>query len=222
LTLTPATTGAQTGSLTIATNASNSPQTVTLSGTGIVPTTLSATAVAFGNVATNESSAIKNVTLKNNQAVALAISSMAVSGNGFALDPSTTCTGTLAAGASCIIGLTLTPATTGAQTGGLTIATNASNSPQTVTLSGTGVMPKAATPVFNPVAGTYDSSQTVTITDATSGATIYYTTNGTTPSASSTKYTGAFTVSATETIKAIAMEADYTKSAVATVAYTIN
>jgi hypothetical protein len=48
----------------------------------------------------------------------------------------------------------------------------------------------AATPTFSPAAGTYSSAQSVTISDATSGATIYYTTNGTTPTTSSTKYTG--------------------------------
>ena len=78
-----------------------------------------------------------------------------------------------------------------------------------------------ATPTFSPAAGTYTGTQTVTISDATSGATIYYTTNGTTPSSSSTQYTAAISVSASETIKAIAEHCDDTNSAVASAAYTI-
>jgi len=78
-----------------------------------------------------------------------------------------------------------------------------------------------ATPTFSPAAGTYTGTQTVTISDATSGATIYYTTNGTTPSSSSTQYTAAISVSASETIEAIAELSGDTNSAVASAAYTI-
>lgn len=81
--------------------------------------------------------------------------------------------------------------------------------------------PQAATPTFSPAAGTYTSAQTVTISDSTSGATIFYTTNGTTPTTSSTVYSGPITVASTETIEAIAAASGYANSAVASAAYTI-
>jgi alpha-amylase len=92
---------------------------------------------------------------------------------------------------------------------------------QAATLSGTS-SPAAATPTFSPAGGTYTSAQSVAISDSTSGATIYYTTDGTTPTTSSTKYTGAISVGSTETIKAIATATGYSTSAVASATYTIN
>jgi hypothetical protein len=80
---------------------------------------------------------------------------------------------------------------------------------------------RVSTPTFSPAAGTYTSTQSVTISDATSGATIYYTTNGTTPSTSSTEYTGPLTVNSTETLEAIAVATGYTDSTVASAVYTI-
>jgi Chitobiase/beta-hexosaminidase C-terminal domain len=79
-----------------------------------------------------------------------------------------------------------------------------------------------ATPTFTPAAGAYTSAQSVTISDAISGATIYYTTNGSTPTTSSTKYSGPITVSSTETLEAIAVATGETNSAVASAAYTIS
>jgi sugar lactone lactonase YvrE len=78
-----------------------------------------------------------------------------------------------------------------------------------------------ATPTFSPVAGTYAAAQTVAISDAASGVTIYYTTNGTTPTTSSTKYTGPITVSSTETVKAIAVASGWANSATGSATYTI-
>jgi hypothetical protein len=84
------------------------------------------------------------------------------------------------------------------------------------------IAPVLPTPTFSLAAGTYTTSQAVTISDATAGTTIYYTTDGTTPTTSSTKYTGAITVSTTETLKAIATKTSYTNSAAATATYTIS
>jgi Chitobiase/beta-hexosaminidase C-terminal domain len=82
--------------------------------------------------------------------------------------------------------------------------------------------PPAATPTFSPAAGTYAAAQTVTISDTTAGATIYYTTNGNSPTTASTVYSGAITVSSTETIEAIAAATGFSNSPVATAAYAIN
>jgi hypothetical protein len=81
---------------------------------------------------------------------------------------------------------------------------------------------QATTPRFSPAAGTFSGAQSVTISDASSGATIYYTTNGTTPTTSSTKYTGPITVSSTETLQAIAVATGDANSAVASAAYTMD
>jgi MYXO-CTERM domain-containing protein len=79
----------------------------------------------------------------------------------------------------------------------------------------------AATPAFTPAAGTYNGTQQVTITDSTPGASIFYTTDGSTPTASSTRYTSAISVSSSGTIKAIATATGYSDSPVASADYTI-
>jgi len=77
-------------------------------------------------------------------------------------------------------------------------------------------------PVFSLAAGTYYSSQTVTISDATSGATIYYTTNRSTPSTGSTAYTAPLTITSTEMIEAIAASSGTPVSSVASATYSID
>jgi hypothetical protein len=79
----------------------------------------------------------------------------------------------------------------------------------------------AATPVFSPKGGTYTSAQSVKITDATPGATIHYTTDGTTPTTSSPVYSTAINVSSSETLKAAAVAKGFVRSAVAIANYSI-
>jgi streptogramin lyase len=78
-----------------------------------------------------------------------------------------------------------------------------------------------ATPAFSLAAGPYTTPQTVTITDATAGSSIYYTTDGSPPSLLSTLYSTPVLVAKNETLSAVALESGYSGSAVAAAAYTI-
>lgn len=90
------------------------------------------------------------------------------------------------------------------------------------TTAGSSTPPTACDiPTFSPAAGSYEGTQSVTISCSTSGATIYYTTDGSTPTASSSVYSSAISVSKTTTIKALAVKNDLENSEVATAAYTI-
>jgi hypothetical protein len=85
-----------------------------------------------------------------------------------------------------------------------------------------GLLPTAATPTLSPAPGAYIGTQQVTLSDSTPGATIYYTTNGTPPSTSSSAYAGTpLSISSTETVEAIAVASGYNNSAVASGTYTI-
>jgi len=80
----------------------------------------------------------------------------------------------------------------------------------------------AGTPVISPAAGTYTAAQAVTISTATNGATIRYTTDGTEPNPASRIYTGQLVVLPTTEIRAKAYKSDYTASATATAFYVID
>ena len=82
---------------------------------------------------------------------------------------------------------------------------------------------KVATPVISLAGNTYTGSQTTTITCTTTGATIYYTTDGTVPTTSSTQYTAGanITIAQSMTLKAIAVNQGMEDSEVAEATYTI-
>lgn len=87
----------------------------------------------------------------------------------------------------------------------------------------TNQVAQVETPVITPASGTsFDDTLEVTITCATADADIYYTTDGTTPTAAGTKYTGAITLTDSKTVKAFAIKSGMTDSEVATADYRKN
>jgi hypothetical protein len=91
----------------------------------------------------------------------------------------------------------------------------------TYTQGGGGGNGQAATPTFNPAGGSYATAQSVTITDTTAGASIRYTLDGSTPTATSALYAAPVSITATTTLKALAIASGFTNSAVASATYTI-
>jgi hypothetical protein len=90
------------------------------------------------------------------------------------------------------------------------------------TFTFTPTQPSVAAPSFSPAAGTYSSAQSVSITSSTSGASIRYTTDGSTPSETAgTIYSGPVSISSTKTLKAIAYASGSTDSSVTSGVYTI-
>ena len=136
VTFTPTKLGSVTGTLSFTDNASGSPQTVSLSGTGVEPATLTPPSATFPKRKVGTTSAVKTFTLTNNQTVAL--TSIAISTTGDFAVSATTCETSLAAKKSCTISVTFTPESTGTLTGELNVSDSASNSPQTASLTGTG------------------------------------------------------------------------------------
>ena len=89
------------------------------------------------------------------------------------------------------------------------------------TTSAPPLMPLAASPTFSPVPGSYSAVQSVALADATTGATIYYTIDGSAPSASSPQYSKPISVAATTPLNAIAVATGYSNSSAASGVYTI-
>ena len=136
----PAASGAVAGSVTLVSNATDSPLSIALSGTGTVSTQLlsaSPASLSFGNVTDGSASQLSD-TLTNTGTSSVIISSVSASGTGFSLTSSTSSV-TLAPGQSVTVTAQFAPVNPGSDTGTLTIVSTATNSPTSVALSGSGV-----------------------------------------------------------------------------------
>ncbi len=133
---TPTQVGSRTGTLSITDNAANSPQTVSLSGTGKAPVTLTPTSARYATQKVGTKSPAKVFTLKNNLNTVL--HSIVISTTGDFAVSTTTCQTQLSSNASCTISVTFTPTQTGTRTGTLQVSDSAIGSPQTSSLTGTG------------------------------------------------------------------------------------
>jgi hypothetical protein len=180
VTFTPASLGSRTATLTVTHSATTSPQSVALTGTGVVPVTLLPASLAFGNEYEGAASATKTLTIKNIQkTVPLTINSITISGTDAAdfawvggtcaISPNI-----LGAGKSCTITITFTPSAQGSRTASLSVTDNASSNPPAIALTGTGLAPATVVPTTLTFAsllvGTTSTAKSVTLTNHLSSA----------------------------------------------------
>jgi len=139
VTFTPTATGQRTGAVTISDNAVGSPQVINLSGTGLGPlvpqVSFSPATLTFAAQPMGTTSSPQVVTLTNTGLATLDITKVSTTGD-FA--ESNDCGTSVSTGRSCQILVTFAPTTTGQLSGTLSVTDNASGSPQSVLLSGTG------------------------------------------------------------------------------------
>lgn len=151
VTFRPTALGVRSASLTILSDASNGPATITLSGTGVpipVPVvTLAPASLDFGAQTVGGLYPSRTIRLSNTGTADLVTSAIVVEGGGFANASAAACPGTLAPGAGCDIAIAFAPTSAGTDfTGTLRVTSNAAGSPHTAALLGSGSL--AALPVL--------------------------------------------------------------------------
>lgn len=171
VTFTPTATGAQAGSISVPSNAPNSPQSIVLQGTGTAVATPQATlapsGLSFPNTTVGSTTAVQTLTLSNPGNASLTISGITITGTNIAdFAQTNTCTGTLAAGATCAINVTFTPASAASFSASISVADSAIGSPQTATLTGTGTVAPVPQAVLTPSSLSFPN----TTTESTSAA----------------------------------------------------
>ena len=147
----PTATGNKTATVSIAHNATGSPSSITVSGTGL-PTgpvaALSSTSLTFPNQATGTTSAAQTITVSNTGGQDLIVSNVSMTGNTTQFLLTNGCT-TVTSGNSCAISVRFRPTTAGSKTVTINIVHNAAGSPSSVTASGTGVIPPTTATIAN-------------------------------------------------------------------------
>jgi hypothetical protein len=140
VTFTPTTAGAASGSLSVVSNASNSPLNIALSGTGTAAgqLTVSPTSLSFGNVTVGSSAALGGSLIASGTSVT--VSAASINSNEFVLS-GISLPITIPAGQSATFTVTFTPGASGATSASLSFSSNASNSPAVQTMTGTGTAP---------------------------------------------------------------------------------
>ena len=141
VTFKPTQTGSVTDQVTISDDAASSPQTITVSGSGVTSAgtlSVSPSALTFAAFTIGQTSPAQTVQLSNTGNTAINISNITTSGDFAETNTCGTLPAVLNVGATCSVTVTFTPTSTGTRSGALSIADDASNSPQSVSLSGTG------------------------------------------------------------------------------------
>jgi hypothetical protein len=174
VTFTPSAPGSRTAGLSVSDDASGSPHVVSLSGTGTQPAvTLTPASLTFGGQTVGTSSAAQSVTVRNSGTAPLSIGSILVGGaNAGDFAQTNTCPtvpSLLAANATCTISVTFAPSATGARSATVTIGDDASGSPQSIPLSGTGSV-AGAIALDRSLGTKTDNVASTNITLTTSGA----------------------------------------------------
>jgi hypothetical protein len=157
VTFKPTASGTRTAALSVTDNAAGSPQSASLTGTATnsgATLTLSPSSVAFGNCPAESPCSSQAVTLHNSGSSTVSLSGISFTG----ADPSdftqnNTCNSSLAAGGTCNIAILFAPAAAGTRSAALSIADNASGSPQSAALSGTGTHDVVLTWTASPTSG---------------------------------------------------------------------
>jgi hypothetical protein len=139
----PTVVGSASGNISIVSNASTSPNSVSLSGTGIAATfilSISPASLSFGNVTTGITSAAQSVTITNTGNSNVVISQIILSGAGYTMTGGSAPV-TLAPLQTASLSVQFGPTAAGSVNGNVSIVSNATGSPATVPLTGTGVAP---------------------------------------------------------------------------------